>query len=306
VISVVTPAFNEAASLPALYARLVQTMTSLGLEWEWLVIDDHSRDGTFEVVQQLAAADPRVRGIRFARNAGSHVAIACGLRQASGDAVVVLAADLQDPPETLGEMVASWRNGAQVVWAVRRARPGDRAHSTFAAIYYWVMRNVVGFREMPSRGADFFLADRSVIEAYRRYPERTTSIFALLTSIGFRQEHVEYDKHPRSAGQSGWTLARKIQLVADSVFAFSNAPIRWCAYVSVALAALAVIVFAGGVALLPDLAGGLLILLAAFVGLSALQLLALAVVGGYVTRALDEARRRPEYVIELETAPVSR
>jgi dolichol-phosphate mannosyltransferase len=228
------------------------------------------------------------------------------LRQASGDAVVVLAADLQDPPETLGEMVASWRNGAQVVWAVRRARPGDRAHSTFAAIYYWVMRNVVGFREMPSRGADFFLADRSVIEAYRRYPERTTSIFALLTSIGFRQEHVEYDKHPRSAGQSGWTLARKIQLVADSVFAFSNAPIRWCAYVSVALAALAVIVFAGGVALLPDLAGGLLILLAAFVGLSALQLLALAVVGGYVTRALDEARRRPEYVIELETAPVSR
>jgi dolichol-phosphate mannosyltransferase len=305
VISIITPAFNEAAILPALYARIVQTMAGLGLEWEWLVIDDHSRDETFAVLQQLSGADSRVRGIRFARNAGSHVAIACGLRHARGAAAAMLAADLQDPPETLAAMIERWRGGAQVVWAVRRRRPGDRAHSTFAALYYWTMRHVVGLREMPSRGADFFLADRAVVEAFRRFPERTSSVFALLTSVGFRQEYVEYDKQPRAAGRSGWTLARKIRLVVDSVVAFSNAPIRWCAYGGASLFVASLVILIGGVARLPDLGGGLLILLAAVVGLSAVQLLALAMVGEYVSRTLDEARRRPEYLIEAETSPAA-
>ena len=304
-ISIITPAFNEAETLPSLYTRLVDTMSSLGLEWEWLVIDDHSGDQTFRVIQQLSAADPRVRGMRFARNAGSHVAIGCGLRHARGAAAVMLAADLQDPPETLEAMIARWRDGAQVVWAVRRERPGDRTHSLFAAVYYWIMRDVVGLRDMPSKGADFFLADRAVVDAFCRFPERTTSIFALLTSIGFRQDFIEYDKQPRAAGRSGWTLARKIRLVVDSVLGFSNAPIRWCAYGGAVLCVAAVLIMWSGIALLPDLGGGLLILLAAVVGLSAIQLLALAMIGGYVSRTLEEVRRRPEYVIEADTMPAS-
>jgi glycosyltransferase involved in cell wall biosynthesis len=298
VISIVTPAFNEAENLPALYERLVQTMTTLGVAWEWLVIDDHSRDGTFAVVRELAARDPRVRGIRFARNRGSHVAIACGLHYANGDAAVMLAADLQDPPETLGAMLQRWRAGAQVVWATRRTRPGDRTHAQFAAVYYWIMRRVVGFSDMPAHGADFFLADRAVIDAFRRFRERNFSVLALVASLGFRQEYVEYDKQARSAGQSGWTLGRKITLVIDSVTSFSNAPIRWCAYLGVTLLALFVLVLAAGVALLPDLGGGVLILLAAIVGLSGVQLMALAMVGEYVWRALDEVRGRPLYLVE--------
>lgn len=304
-LSIITPAFNEAETLPSLYARLAGTMSSLGLEWEWLVIDDHSRDRTFSVLQQLSAADPRVRGMRFARNAGSHVAIACGLRHARGAAAVMLAADLQDPPETLAAMIARWRDGAQVVWAVRGERPGDRAHSMFAAIYYWMMRHVVGLRDMPSKGADFFLADRAVVDAFCRFPERTTSVFALLTSMGFRQEFIEYDKQPRAAGRSGWTLKKKIRLVVDSVLGFSSAPIRWCAYGGAVLCVVAVAILLAGVASLPDPGGGLLVLLAAVVGLSAIQLLALAMIGGYVSRTLEEARRRPEYIIEADTAPAS-
>ena len=301
-ISIITPAFNEAANLRALHARIVETMTKLGVKWEWIVVDDHSRDETFAVLQQLSAGDSRVRGVRLARNSGSHVAIACGMHLAAGDAAVMMAADLQDPPETIGAMLDRWSRGAQVVWAVRRSRPGDRSHAGFAAIYYWIVRRVVGLREMPARGADFFLADRRVVDAFRAFPERTTSVFNQLTWIGFRQEYVEYDKQPRAAGASGWTLARKIRLVIDSVTAFSNAPLRWCAYIGAAMLALALMLTVAGVALLPQLGGGILLVLAVLFGVSGVQMLALATVGEYVWSALAEARRRPQYVIEASTA----
>ena len=128
-ISIVTPAFNEAENLTGLYARIVETMTKLGVKWEWIVVDDHSRDGTFAVIQRLSAGDARVRGVRLARNSGSHVAIACGMNLAAGDAVIMMAADLQDPPETIGAMVERWSRGA---WrCLRRAasaspRAGDQ------------------------------------------------------------------------------------------------------------------------------------------------------------------------------------
>ena len=301
-ISIVTPAFNEAENLKGLHARIVETMTTLAVKWEWIVVDDHSRDGTFAVIQRLSAGDSRVRGVRLARNSGSHVAIACGMNLATGDAVIMMAADLQDPPETIGAMHERWSRGAQVVWAVRRSRPGDRSHAGFAAIYYWIVRRVVGLRDMPERGVDFFLADRRVVDAFRAFPERPTSVFTHLTWMGFRQEHVEYDKQPRAAGASGWTLARKIRLVVDSVTAFSNAPLRWCAYFGAALLLIALVLTAVGITLLPELGGGLLIVLAVFIGLSGVQMLALATVGEYVWSALAEARRRPPYVIEASTS----
>jgi dolichol-phosphate mannosyltransferase len=294
-LSILTPAFNESVNLEQLHARLAQTMAALGGDWEWLVVDDHSRDDTFAVVQRLARTDPHVRGIRLARNSGSHVAITCGLHHVRGDAALMMASDLQDPPETIGLLLERWRAGAQVVWAVRRERPGDASHAGFAAIYYWIMRNVVGMKEMPSRGADFFLIDRRVIEAFRRVRERNTSVFAVITWLGFRQEYVEYDKQPRAAGRSGWTLARKIKLVVDSVTGFSEAPIRFCSYAGLTLlcgaflTALVRLIWPFGVATL---------LLSAMVALTGLQLLALGIVGEYVWRALDEARQRPAYFIE--------
>lgn len=297
-LSILTPAFNEAANLEALYTRLAAALERVGGDWEWLIVDDHSRDETFSVMERLSAIDGRVRGIRLARNSGSHVAITCGLHHVQGDAAVMMAADLQDPPETLSEMLDAWRQGAQVVWAVRRERPGQRSHAGFAAIYYWIMRHIVGMKEMPARGADFFLIDRAVIEAFRRFPERNVSVLALITFLGFRQAHVEYDKQPRAAGQSGWTLARKITLVVDSVAAFSDAPIRACAYAGGVLIVAGIALAGAGAVLLPSVGAGLLLLLAVVVGLAGLQLLALGIVGAYVWRALDEARRRPQYLVE--------
>jgi dolichol-phosphate mannosyltransferase len=298
VISILTPAFNEAVNLPRLYDRLVETMRRVGGNWEWVIIDDHSRDETFAVIEALALRDTRVRGFRLARNSGSHVAITCGLHQVEGDAAVMMAADLQDPPETLDAMVARWRQGAQVVWATRRAQPGERSHKGFAALYYWIMRGLVGMKDMPARGADFFLVDRVVLDAFRRFPERNVSVLALITWLGFRQEHVEYDKEPRTAGQSGWTLSRKITLVVDSITSFSDFPIRVCTCIGLTLVAIAIVLLIGSIALLPQLGGGVLFLLFLIVGLAGLQMVALGVVGEYVWRALEESRRRPAYLIE--------
>jgi dolichol-phosphate mannosyltransferase len=304
-LSIVTPAFNEAENLGAMYERLAAATSATGVEWEWLVIDDHSSDGTFAVTHALAARDARVRGLRFARNSGSHTAIACGLHHAMGDAAVVLAADLQDPPETLAAMLAEWRGGAKVVWAVRRQREGESVPRLgFSRIYYFIMRHLVGMKDMPATGADFFLADRVVIDALRRFPERHVSVLALVTWMGFPQAFVEYDKQRRQAGRSGWTLAKKIKLVVDSVTGFSEFPIRLCSYLGVASIVVGVVLGVLGLATLPNLGGGLLLLLAALFGIGGLQLLALGIVGEYVWRALEEARRRPPYLIEAVAGAV--
>jgi dolichol-phosphate mannosyltransferase len=297
-LSIVTPAFNEAANLPTLYDRLLAVMREVGGDWEWIIVDDHSRDDTFTVIEGLAVRDARVRGFRLSRNSGSHVAITCGLHQVDGDAAVMMAADLQDPPETMAAMVARWHNGAQVVWATRRVQPGEVSHKGFAALYYWMMRRLVGMKEMPARGADFFLLDRVVLDAFRRFPERNVSVLALITWLGFRQEFIEYDKQPRLAGQSGWTLARKIKLVVDSVTSFSSFPIRVCTFAGVAFVACALVSFAFALALLPQLGGAVLLLLSLIVGLAGVQLVAVGLVGEYVWRALEESRRRPPYLIE--------
>jgi dolichol-phosphate mannosyltransferase len=234
------------------------------------------------------------------------VAITCGLHLVRGDAAVMMAADLQDPPETLGAMLERWKAGALVVWAVRRQRPGETSHAGFAALYYWLLRHVVGMKEMPANGADFFLADRAVIDAFRKFPERSVSVLALVMWLGFRQEFIEYDKQPRASGKSGWTLARKITLVVDSVTAFSEAPIRACTLLGVGLLAVALVLLVAGVARwLQTDHGHLVLLVAAMAGVGGLQLVATGLVGEYVWRALEESRRRPQFVIESATAEAS-
>jgi dolichol-phosphate mannosyltransferase len=296
-ITLVTPAYNEALNLRAMHGRIAAAMDALGERWEWVVVDDHSADATFDVLRDLSASDNRVRGLRLARNEGSHIAITAGLHHARGAAAVVLAADLQDPPETIGTILAAWRAGAQVVWATRRARPGAPAHAGFAALYYWVMRKVVGLTVLPERGADFFLADRAVLDAFARHAERQVSVFALIGWMGFRQATIEYDKQPRAAGRSGWTLTKKIALVADSITAFSALPLRLVTGTGAALLAAG----AAGLAAWLVRGGPRLGVVAAVAAIGGLQITAMGVVGEYLWRALELARRRPVYLVEASS-----
>jgi dolichol-phosphate mannosyltransferase len=224
-ISIVTPAFNERVNLPALHERLSESLKHL--DWEWIVIDDHSQDDTFAVIERMASSDPRIRGFRLARNSGSHVAITCGLQQARGSAAALIVSDLQDPPELLVSMVERWSRGAQVVWAVKRQQPGTGHQAWFPALYYWILRRLVGLTQMPATGVDFFVIDRVVIDAFLASAGRRVSVFTLLMWLGFRSEFIEYDKQPRATGRSGWTLAQRVKLVVDSIVGLPDFPILW-------------------------------------------------------------------------------
>ena len=292
-ISLITPAFNEGSNLPMLHERLTAVFRQL--DWEWIIVDDHSRDNTFEVIERLVAIDPRVRGIRLAYNSGSHLAFTCGLRHASGEVAALMVADLQDPPELLIQMLERWRSGVQVVWAVRRHQPGDGSGTQ---LYYWIMRKLVGMNDMPATGADFFLVDRVVIDAFLAAADRHVSIFALMMWLGFRREFIQYDKQPRTRGRSGWTLTKKLKLVVDSIVGFSDFPIWWLTYAGVAALVAALVPAIVAVVAYSGLNAALLLLAALVIGLFGCHLIALAILGHYVWRGLDAARKRPLYSIE--------
>lgn len=303
-LSIVTPAYNEAANLPLLYQALAEALDSRGIAWEWVVVDDHSGDSTFAAVQEIAAKRRGVRAVRFARNFGAHTAIACGLHQARGDCAAVMAADLQDPPATLECLLEKWKAGAQVVWAVRGSRPGEKASTVgFARLYYWIMRRVAGMHDMPSEGADFVLLDRGVIDAFRQFSETHVSILALITWMGFRQDHVVYDKQARRHGRSGWSLEKKLKLAIDSITSFTYLPIRLMTYVGGVIAIFGLL-YAGWVlanAVFGKPVEGWTSLMIVVLVMGGIQMLMMGTLGEYLWRALDESRRRPRYLIEAQT-----
>lgn len=295
-LSIVTPAFNEEANLPVLYRRIESALR--GIEWEWIVVDDHSADGTFAVVSALARSDTRVRAIRLSRNCGSHSAIFCGLHHAQGDAAAMLAADLQDPPEALLDLVVRWREGAQVVWAI------NTEGAITSRAYHWLMRRTDA---ATSASVRFFVIDRKVIEAVRQFGEQHTSLFALVAWMGFRQATAECSRHARINGRSGWTLRKKIALAVDSITAFSYAPIRMMTYLGFATALLG---FLYAAVIVVRAIGGVPVqgwpsLMVAVLVLAGVQMLMMGVLGEYVWRGLEEARRRPRYLVEESTRPLA-
>ena len=290
-ISVVTPTYNESGNLPLLYERLLKILDTIGKKWEWIIVDDHSEDETFDIASSIAHRDERVYVLRLSRNFGSHTAATCGFHQAKGECAILMAADLQDPPEIIPELLAQWQEGAQVVWAARDGREEQKNATTgFSRAYYFLMRRWVGFKNMPAAGADFFLLDRCVLDAFSQFQENNVSLMALITWMGFRQATITYHKQPRLQGHSGWTFEKKLKLVIDSVSSFSYLPIRWISYVGF---------FIGLIGLLLLVIRAWMI--AALLILSGIQMLMLGVLGEYLWRALDESRRRPRYLIEKST-----
>jgi glycosyltransferase involved in cell wall biosynthesis len=303
-VSVVTPAYNEAQNLPVLFERLSKVMKSMDLDWEWIVVDDHSSDDTFRMLSKLSQEHLQVRGFRLARNFGSHCAIACGMHRANGDCAILMAADLQDPPETLPDMIREWQSGNQVIWAVRISREGEKASTLgFSRLYYWIMRHVVGMNEMPATGADFCLMDRRVVNALRQFSETNASVFALITWMGFRQKAIPYVKKARLHGRSGWNLEKKLKLVADSVTSFTYVPIRLMSYLGFLVAVIGFFYAVHVVfnALHGHPPQGWTSLMVVVLVIGGIQMLMMGVLGEYVWRALDESRHRPKYLIEATT-----
>jgi len=303
-ISIVTPAFNEVENLPKLHDRLKQVLKIIDVDWQWIVVDDHSEDETFSVLQSLAQKDARLHGIRFSRNFGSLTAITCGLYQARGDCAIVLAADLQDPPEILPDLLSEWHRGAQVVWAARAHREGEKASTiVFSRLFHFIVRRVVGIKEMPATGADFFLMDRLVIDAFRQFSESNINILNLIAWMGFRQATITYNRRVRVYGRSAWSFGQKFKLVLDSIMAFSYLPLRLMSYAGLVIALLgfvyAIVILV--TALKGNAIEGWSSLMVVILLFSGTQMLMMGVLGEYLWRTLSEARKRPRFTIEAVT-----
>ena len=299
-LSVVVPCFNEEAVIRQTHARLVAVLDQLDLAFELVYVDDGSTDATAAILAGLRRADGRVRLVRLARNFGHQVALTAGLDHAAGDAVVLIDADLQDPPEVIAAMVARWREGYDVAYGQRTARAGESALKLLTAKLFYRLINRLADVPIPLDAGDFRLLDRRVVEALRAMPERDRFVRGLVSWVGFRQIAVPYPRAPRCAGTTKYPYGKLVRLAADAVLSFSLVPLRAGAFLGLPAAAiglggliiaLAAWLFAGAA-----VSGwGFATLIALFLG--GVQLLAVGVLGEYVGRVYREVKRRPLYVV---------
>jgi polyisoprenyl-phosphate glycosyltransferase len=300
--SIVVAAYNEEGNLSQLYQRTAALdWKALDLTPEFVFVDDHSGDGTQAILDGLAARDPRVKVLRFSKNFGSHKAFTAGLEHCTGAAAVILAADLQDPPETIPLLVEKWRSGARVVWAVRDDREGETLVTKFfSRLYYFLMRNFAEVRP-PRKGADFLLLDKVVIAQIRSAPEKHTSLLSLIQWMGFDQAEITYTKAARLSGRSKWTFRKKLKLAIDSFVSFSYFPLRLasaCGLIFAFSGFLYAVVIAIRAIAVGSPVQGWSSLMCVLLIVSGVQLIMLGILGEYLWRAFDETRGRPRYIIE--------
>ncbi|MGH7040580.1 MAG: glycosyltransferase family 2 protein, partial [Acetobacteraceae bacterium] len=300
VFSVVVPAFNEAAALPGFVRRLTMVMDGLDPAWELVIVDDGSRDDTAAIAAGLHVTDRRVALLQLSRNFGKEIAATAGLDHARGEAVILIDADLQDPPELIPSLVAAWRNGYDMVYAERRDRDGDswlKRHT--AAAFYRLMRRC-GPVELPSQAGDFRLMSRPVVDALLSLREHHRFMKGLCAWVGFRSCGVPYSRGPRLAGNSKWTYWKLWNLALEAVTGFSVLPLKLASYLGLAVAAFATL-FGGQLVLRTLLYGnpvpGYPSLMAVVLFLGGVQLITLGVIGEYLGRVFNETKRRPLYLV---------
>lgn len=306
-VSVVTPAFNEADGLPQLVKELEAVLPALGDDYEILIVDDGSRDRTLEVLGELNAGNPRVRYVSLSRNFGHQAAILAGLENARGQVVFSMDADLQHPPELLPEMMDLWLDGYDVVFTVKRPSSlhVSRVRHLLMRVGYSVLRRISGMK-LQFGQSDFRLLDRAVVDAIVDIPERDKFLRGLIDWIGFRQVGVEYEVRPRFAGVEKYTFRQLLHLVTTGVFSFSILPLRIFTLTGVGIACLAflygvVAVVAGAYALVTgDLSvspPGWASIAAAITFMGGVQLVGIGLLGEYLGRVYDQAKGRPTFVI---------
>jgi dolichol-phosphate mannosyltransferase len=306
-LSLVIPLFNEEAVLPLLVQRLDEVLTRLDCAAEIILIDDGSRDRTLELVRQIAARDPRYRALSFSRNFGHQAAITAGLDVASGDAVVIMDADLQDPPEILERMVRLYREGYDVVSAQRVGREGDGWWKrTTATGFYWIMRKMVDERIVPEVG-DFRLLSASVVRALRQFREQHRFMRGLIAWLGFREAVVPFERGPRAAGTTKYPTLKMAAFAFTAITSFSGLPLRLGIIGGVALTVMGFVYFcyaAYAALVLKSTVRGWTSIIFLQIFFSGAILLAIGLVGEYLSRIYDESKRRPLYVVrELVNLP---
>lgn len=298
-LSIVVPVHNEADNLPELYSRLSSVLDRLGATYEIIVVNDGSTDGSLPLLRELHARNSRVKVLNLARNFGHQVAISAGLDYARGDAIVMMDADLQDPPEVIPDFVRKWEEDYQVVYGTRRERKENLAKRSAYSLFYRLLRHVSAV-EIPLDAGDFSLIDRRVADIMRSMPERARFVRGLRSWTGFRQIGIEYPRSSRHSGEPKYTFSKLMKLALDGLLSFSVLPLRMATYMGLSIAALSFLAsmyyLAGRLMsdrAIPGFATTIIVVL--FLG--GVQLVTLGVVGEYVGRVYEEVKARPLYVI---------
>lgn len=298
--TIIAPIFNEVENLPILYTRICEVMDQTGQPWEMVMVNDGSSDGSTEKLDELQAADERIRVIHFARNFGHQIAVTAGLDYSRGDAVVIIDADLQDPPEVILDLISKWKEGYEVVYAVRAKREGETWFKLFtAAAFYRLIQRITDV-DIPMDTGDFRLLDRTVVDVMNQMRERHRFLRGMSVWVGFKQIGVEYERAERFAGETKYPLRKMLRFALDAITGFSYFPLQLSMYLGFIAAGLSILSIPVVIAL--RLAGsqaffGQASTLIAVLFLGGVQLISLGIVGEYIGRLYDEAKGRPLYIV---------
>jgi glycosyltransferase involved in cell wall biosynthesis len=299
-LSVVVPAHDEEETLEELVRRLTAALDAIpGITWEAILVDDGSKDGTYPLMVALAGRDPRIKIVQLSRNFGHQVALSAGVELARGDAVVLMDADLQHPPELVADFVARWRDGNDVVYGVMQERPEGWFKRVTARGFYGLLRRMTKI-DMPVAAGDFRLVDRTAVDAFVSMRERDRYVRGMFAWLGFKQVGVDYVPPPRYAGRSKYTVRRMARLAFDGIFSFSIYPLRVVLAIGLVVSLASFVV--GIATVISKLAGayvvpGYVTIVVVLTFLSGIQLVVLGGIGEYIGRIYEEVKRRPLYVV---------
>lgn len=300
-LSIVIPMYNEVEALPSLFERLQSCVERVTTNYEIVCVNDGSTDKTFEHLKAYHTRDPRIKLVNFSRNFGKEIALTAGIDYASGQAVIPIDADLQDPPELIPDLVEQWRMGYKVVLATRKSRPGDSWMKRKTAEWFYRAMNKVSSVKLPPNTGDFRLMDRVVIDAVRQMPERTRFMKGVFAWVGFPTTTLYFNREARVAGTTTWNYWKLWKFAQDGIFSFTTVPLRVWTYIGAVISMMSIIwatwIFIRTLIFGVDLPG-YASLLVAVLFMGGMQLLSIGIIGEYVGRIYGEAKQRPLYFVQ--------
>ncbi len=301
IYSIIAPIFNESGNIQELYRRIRDVLDSTGESWEIILIDDGSTDDSADLIRQYAAQDARVKPVIFARNFGHQIAVTAGLDYSQGDAVVIIDSDLQDPPEVILDLINKWKEGFQVVYAVRAEREGESWFKLFTASLFYRLITSITEVKIPLDAGDFRLLDRKVVNVLNQMRERHRFLRGLSTWVGFRQTGVPYRRVARQVGETKYPFRKMFRLAINAVTSFSYFPLQLATYIGFVAAGLSILSIPVVIAIrlwgtaTPLLGQATTLIAVLFLG--GTQLISLGILGEYIGRLYDEAKGRPLYIV---------
>lgn len=300
-ISVVVPCYNEEDVIKETYKRLSQTLGSKKINYEIIFCDDGSRDNTPQIIEEIANKDERCRAIILSRNFGHQFASFAAIENSKGDAVILIDADLQDPPEVMLEMIKKWKEGYEVVYGKRRVRQKESLFKKFSASAFYRFFNMISDIQIPLDTGDFRIMDRRVVDVLIQMPERDKFLRGMISWIGFKQDHIYYDRDERFAGKTKYTFFKMIKFAASGIFSFSTVPLKvatWLGALSSLIAFVGIIYIFYVRLLLDDWVQGWAFTSVIIMFFGGAQLFAFGIMGEYVGRIYRQDKKRPVYIVD--------